>query len=152
MNGLYGSRSRYGADYPGWGVELVDKASKRGTFLEGHMAQKMRASISHIYEDVDDEPVADLHVVHVARREDHRTRRDRCAERRQVTTRHDDEHVPALAQPLREDHLETVLRGPKRPCRGGRIGPVRRYLRLAQLPGRRRWWAMAMTRTSSVVT
>ncbi len=56
MNVLYDSRSWYVADYPGCGVELVDKASKRGTFLEGHMAQKMRASISHIYEDVDDEP------------------------------------------------------------------------------------------------
>lgn len=56
MNVLYDSSSWYVADYPGCGVELLDKSSRRSTFLEGRMAQKMRVSISHIFDQVEDEP------------------------------------------------------------------------------------------------
>jgi len=53
MNVLYESSNFYVADYPGCGVELVDKAAGRGTFLDGHLATKFRASMSNI---IDDEP------------------------------------------------------------------------------------------------
>jgi hypothetical protein len=51
MNVLYDSSTWYVADYPGCGVELVDKSSRRSTFLEGHMAHKVRMSMLNIVED-----------------------------------------------------------------------------------------------------
>ncbi|MSQ54507.1 MAG: DUF3567 family protein [Betaproteobacteria bacterium] len=51
MNILYDSSTWYVADYPGCGIELVDKSAGRGTFLEGSMANKVRMSMQHIFED-----------------------------------------------------------------------------------------------------
>ncbi len=51
MNILYDSSTWYVADYPGCGIELVDKSTGRGTFLEGSMANKVRLSMLHIFED-----------------------------------------------------------------------------------------------------
>lgn len=51
MNVLYDSANFFVADYPGCGIELVDKSAGRGTFLEGHMATKLRASMSNIFDD-----------------------------------------------------------------------------------------------------
>ena len=51
MNILYESSNYTVVDYEGCGIELVDKSARRGTFLEGHMAHKLRASMSNIFDD-----------------------------------------------------------------------------------------------------
>lgn len=51
MNVLYDSSNWSVVDYPGCGVELVDKAGSRAAFLEGRVAHKLRATLSSIDEE-----------------------------------------------------------------------------------------------------
>lgn len=52
MNILYDSRHFYVAEYPGQqGIELVDKAARRGAFLEGDVADKLRSSMRELFCD-----------------------------------------------------------------------------------------------------
>ncbi len=52
MNVLYDSNAWSVVDYPGCGIELVDKTGSRLAFLEGRIASKLRATLTSI----DDEP------------------------------------------------------------------------------------------------
>lgn len=52
MNVLYDSPHFYMAEFDGSeGIELVDKAAGRGGFLEGDVANKLRASMLHLFSD-----------------------------------------------------------------------------------------------------
>jgi len=49
MNVMYNSDNYYVAEYPGQhGVELVDKNTGRGTFLEGAVEAKFRAGMARL--------------------------------------------------------------------------------------------------------
>jgi hypothetical protein len=49
MNVLYDSDNYYVAEFPGCGgIELVDKNTGRGGFLEGAVESEFRASMAHL--------------------------------------------------------------------------------------------------------
>ncbi len=49
MNVMYNSENYYVAEFPGRaGIELVDKATGRGGFLEGAVETKFRASMADL--------------------------------------------------------------------------------------------------------
>lgn len=52
MNVLYDSKHFYMAEFAGSeGIELVDKSARRGGFLEGDVARKLRASMLFLFSD-----------------------------------------------------------------------------------------------------
>ncbi|HVB48870.1 MAG TPA: DUF3567 family protein [Burkholderiales bacterium] len=52
MNVLYDSQNYYVAEYPEHGgIELVDKASGRGAYLEGEIETSFRSSMVHLFSD-----------------------------------------------------------------------------------------------------
>ncbi|MCX7160492.1 MAG: DUF3567 family protein [Proteobacteria bacterium] len=52
MNVLYDSPQFYMAEFSGSeGIELVDKSTGRGGYLEGDVAHKLRASLEHLFSD-----------------------------------------------------------------------------------------------------
>lgn len=52
VNVLYDSPHFYMAEFAGSeGIELVDKSARRGGFLEGDVADKLRASMLHLFSD-----------------------------------------------------------------------------------------------------
>lgn len=52
INVLYNSNNYYVAEFPGnAGVELVDKTTGRGAFIEGEVAVKFRRSMQHLFSD-----------------------------------------------------------------------------------------------------
>jgi len=52
MNVLYDSQHFYMAEFAGSdGIELVDKSARRVGFLEGNVAEKLRASMEHLFSD-----------------------------------------------------------------------------------------------------
>ena len=52
MNVLYDSQSYYVAEYPEHGgIELVDKASGRGAYLEGEVQTSFRSSMADLFSD-----------------------------------------------------------------------------------------------------
>ena len=46
MNVLYNSENYYVVEFPGGGIELVDKAAGRGGFFEGAVEIKFRATMA----------------------------------------------------------------------------------------------------------
>jgi hypothetical protein len=49
MNVMYNSENYYVVEFPGRrGIELVDKTTGRGGFLEGDVERKFRASMAHL--------------------------------------------------------------------------------------------------------
>lgn len=60
MNILYNSTHYYMAEFAGnEGIELVDKSAGRGGFLEGDVAEKLRASMLHLFSDSPSEASVD---------------------------------------------------------------------------------------------
>jgi hypothetical protein len=55
MNVLYDSNAWSVVDYPGCGIELVDKTGSRLAFLEGRIASKLRATLTNVDDGPGDE-------------------------------------------------------------------------------------------------
>jgi hypothetical protein len=49
MNVLYDSGSYYVTEFPGCGIELVDKRAGRGGYLHGAMELHFRAGMAHLF-------------------------------------------------------------------------------------------------------
>ena len=58
MNVLYDSGSYYVTEFPGCGIELVDKRAGLGGYLNGAVERQFRAGMAHLFSgDPNDESV-----------------------------------------------------------------------------------------------